>query len=1221
MEFRILGPLEVVEDGRPLPLAGQKQRSLLGALLLHANEVVSGERLIDALWGERPPETAQTALQVHVSQLRKLLGAERIETRAPGYRLKTEPEELDLTRFEHLVAEGKPAEALQLWRGPPLPRLAHEPFAQAELARLEELRLAALEAQLEGELEAGGARELVPALEALVHEQPLRERPRAQLMLALYRSGRQADALRLYDDTRRRLVSELGIEPGHELKELQARILNQDEALAPPPAPAVPERPLSREGRKFVTVLFCDLVDSTALGDQLDPEALRRILGHYFETASRVLSRHGGTVEKFIGDAVVAVFGVPLLHEDDALRAVRAGAALQRELAGESFGLETRIGINSGEVVVGSEPLVTGDAVNLAARFEQAAGSGDVLFGDATHQLVKDAIRAEPVELELKGKPAKVRAWRLVELLPDAPAFVRRLDTSLVGRELELAQLHQALARAIRERRAVLTTVLGPAGIGKTRLAGELLTSVAPEARVLVGRCLSYGDGVTFWPLVEIMRQLAGEEPREGLLDLLALEENPEAIEETFRAVRKLFEALAREQPLVVCFEDIHWAEPTLLDLIDHLADWTSDAPVLLLCLARPELLDEHETWLSSKANATSISLEPLTEQEADQLIERLRGDASLEPAQRERLRDAAGGNPLFVEQMLALLSEEPAGSELAVPPTIQALLATRLERLGPAERAVVERAAVVGQEFWLAAIDHLLDEDEARPLARHVQALVRRDLVRPHRSFLAGEEAFLFNHVLIRDAAYRSISKELRADLHERFASWLEEKGSEYGEIVGYHLEQAWQCRRDLGLSDERTRALGEKGSGLLGEAGGRALQRGDMAAAANLLARAAALLETDALERLEILPKLGSALARVGELERADAVLREAIEGAHARGDQRLELVAMVERSSWRLWSDPWSQNEAREVAGRAIRVFEDAGDELGLAKAWHLLADVEPKWSANTEALERALVHARQAGDRREEADILWWLTVSFYFGPTHADEAIRRCNEILAEAKGDRTVEAGALGILAGLHAMRGQFQEARDMFADGIRILEELGFTLRVATRRTVSGAIELLAGDPVAAERELRWGFERLEAIGEHQDLQGIAGQLAEALYRQGRYDEAERFAKVSETEEHQRTRWRGPHAKLLARRGELERAQSIARATASRAGQSDNLNSYGKALMDLAEVLKLSGRLDEAEAAVQQALGVYEQKGNLIAERAAGVFLEDLQASPLREA
>ncbi|HEY8627112.1 MAG TPA: tetratricopeptide repeat protein, partial [Gaiellaceae bacterium] len=535
------------------------------------------------------------------------------------------------------------------------------------------------------------------------------------------------------------------------------------------------------------------------------------------------------------------------------------------------------------------------------------------------------------------------------------------------------------------------------------------------------------------------------------------------------------------------------------------------------------------------------------------------------------------------------------------------------------AERAVVERAAVVGQEFWLAAVDHLLDEEEARPLARHVQALVRKDLVRPHRSFLAGEEAFLFNHVLIRNAAYRSISKELRADLHERFASWLEEKGSEYGEIIGYHLEQAWQCRRDLGPSDDRTRALGEKAAELLGEAGGRALQRGDMAAAANLLARTAALLETDASKRLEILPKLGSALARVGELERADAVLSEAIDSAHARGDRQLELVAMVERSSWRLWSDPWSQTEPRDVAERAIRVFEDAGDELGLAKAWHLLADVESSWRSNTEALERALVHARRAGDRREEADILWWLTVSFYFGPMHADEAIRHCNEILDEAKGDRAVEAGALGILAGLHAMRGRFEEARDMFADGIRILEELGFTLRVATRRTVSGAIELLAGDPAAAERELRWGFERLEAIGEHQDLQGIAGQLAEALYRQGRYAEAERFAEVSETEEHERTRWRGPNAKLLARRGELERAQSIARETASRAGQNDNLNSYGKALMDLAEVLQLSGRRDEAEAAVQQALGVYEQKGNLVAERAAQVFQQDLQASALR--
>ncbi|HEY6031417.1 MAG TPA: adenylate/guanylate cyclase domain-containing protein, partial [Gaiellaceae bacterium] len=530
---------------------------------------------------------------------------------------------------------------------------------------------------------------------------------------------------------------------------------------------ALAEATPSREVRKVVTVVFCDLTGSTELGDRSDPEALRATMRGYYEQVRAILERHGGTVEKFIGDAVMAVFGVPVSHEDDALRAVRA--AWEMRAAVPALGLRARIGVNTGEVVAGEgDALVTGDAVNVAARLEQAAEAGEVLIGAETQQLVRDAVRVERVEVAAKGKPDPVRAFRLLDLDAGAAAVARRLDTPLIGRRNELEQLRQALERAVRENRCHLFTLLGSAGVGKSRLVAELLVGV--DATVLHGRCLDYGDGITFWPVFSVLKQLG--ERAEGTLAHLV--EGASTANELFWAVRAQLEEVAAERPLVVVFDDIHWGQETFLDLIDHIADLSRGAPILLLCVARPELLDKRPGWGGGKLNATTVLLEPLSVEECAQLIE---AHGGVEAETRTRILAAADGNPLFVEEMVALTRED---GDVRVPATVQALLQARLDQLGSEERSVIERGAVEGQIFHRGAVRELT-QTEVEP---HLDGLVRKELIHPTPTTFAGDHAFRFRHLLIRDAAYDALPKETRADLHERFSTWLERNGRELIEL-----------------------------------------------------------------------------------------------------------------------------------------------------------------------------------------------------------------------------------------------------------------------------------------------------------------------------------------------------------------------------------------------------------------------------------------------------
>ena len=979
--------------------------------------------------------------------------------------------------------------------------------------------------------------------------------------------------------------------------------------------------------RKTVSVLFCDLTDSTMLGERLDPEPLRELLGRWYEEMRIAVERHGGTVEKFVGDAVMAVFGLPRAHEDDALRAVRAALDMQRAVERLNVSLaerhvpelRIRIGINTGEVVTGDEAatLATGDAVNTAKRLEEAAAAGEILIGAVTERLVRHASRLAPLApVQAKGKSAPVEAWRVLEAIAGADSFARRWDTPLVGRRAELALLRDELTASADARECRLVTVIGAAGVGKTRLVSELVAEVGGHATVAAGRCLPYGDGITFWPLTELIRRLGGEQAvvdaLEGEADAALVRERLGVLagngaaptEELFWAVRRLFEVLTRERPLLVLFEDVHWAEPTLLDMVEHISRWSRDAPILLLCVARPELLEERPRW-----EGTLVRLEPLSAGEATQLLEALDGRDLLSPELRERVAEVAQGNPLYTEQLVAMLAEEvrTAAELVELPPTIQALLAARLDRLDPFDRAVLERAAVVGKEFWPGAVAALGDGDET--LGPTLLGLVRSELVEPAVSSIPGEDGFRFRHALIRDAAYAGIPKRTRADLHERFAEWLQ-LHERRDEIVGYHLEQTYRYREELDALDNQTRSLGERAGELLTESGRRALARDDVPAAVNLLERGMALLPPTGGSRGYVLLDLAVALMRSGAFAAAEGALEEALAVAGAESDRRLELRTLIEREFFRIWTGAETPaEELTRVAEEAIPALEALGDDAGVAKAWHLLSEPPVnacRWGERAAALEHALEHARRAGDAREVARAAGSLMQAIQFGPTPVDAAIARAQSFLLESEGDRLLTASILSSLGVLLAMRDEIDEARAQWSRARTLWDELGMAVHRAIGAIDGSAIELLAGDLDGAEREIRAGYDILVEIGDVHLRPTLAAYLAAALARAHRTAEAEELARFAESHSDEddivtEVMWRVASA-------EVEGSEQLARRAVELAAPTDFLDLQATALVALARVLQAAGSAEAASVAAE-AQAVYERKGNIVGAMQAALL------------
>jgi class 3 adenylate cyclase/tetratricopeptide (TPR) repeat protein len=969
------------------------------------------------------------------------------------------------------------------------------------------------------------------------------------------------------------------------------------------------------ETRKIVTILFADVTGSTRLGEELDAEALRRVMERYFEEVRAVLERHGGTVEKFIGDAVMAAFGIPIAHEDDAVRAVRAAvemrgrlADLNEELRSErGVTLAVRTGINTGEVVAG-DPVAgqfyaSGDAVNVAARLEQAAKPGEIMLGELTCQLVRDSVSVEALEpLTLRGKYEAVAAYRLVELVEGAPALARRFDTPFVGREEERVRLLTLFEKALEKRAPTLVTVLGPAGIGKTRLAAEFTREIEERASVLQGRCLSYGEGITFWPLQEILRNLP-DRPA-GAPD----PEQARSVEETFWAYRKLFEALAQERSLVLVLEDVHWAQPTLLDLVEHLVAWTHDGAMLIVCLARPEFLDERPSWPGE-----GLDLEPLPEYASKTIAEALVPE--LDPGFRARAAEAAEGNPLFLEQLLALSAEDV--HEVALPHTIQGLLTARLDRLDMDERALLERAAVIGKEFWRDALVHLsAPETEVSAL---LQGLVRKRLVHPERSSFPGEDAFRFGHMLIRDATYGGIAKETRADLHEGFADWLAASSSPYDEIIGYHIEQAYLCRMELGPPNEATRVLADRAGQHFEHAGRRAVAAGDVSSAINLFERARALL-SDSSRRLSVAVELADALEQVGELESARALFGETIELATLRHDERNRWLAELgyAKLGERLAPEKWMPR-TKVTAERARDVFDDLGDELGLARAETLLS--LSLWNSGhfdeaTKHYRRSLAHARRAGAAREEQFALHGVFASMYLGTSPIDDVRREI-----EASMEQVVpgwRGGVLLRLACLAAMEGSRDEAQKLYREAKEIAAEMGLNMAGAALYTEE--VGLLVGDAAFAERELRVAYEELEEMGDRGVRSTAAALLAEALYMLDRHAESEHFADLSleltsPEDITSQARGRGVKAKLLAARNEYERAEHLAREAVELLANTDDLFQQSQVLMALADVLEAAGRSEEAIPVLESSAEVSERKGNVVTARKARARVAALRA------
>jgi DNA-binding SARP family transcriptional activator len=1207
----MLGPLEARVDGVPVGLGGPKQRALVALLLLQANDVVPLDRLIDELWEGSPPPSAPAYVQNCVSRLRKLLGAAALETRQPGYRLRVDPDAIDASRFERLVREaramptreraGALREALALWAGTPLSDLAYWSFAQDPIRRLEEQRLNALELRLEAELELGLHRESIGELDALAREHATHERLRWLQLLALHRSDRRLDALAAYQEARLAIVEESGMEPGEELRALQRRILQDDPTLMPGGAPAEVAERAPQLARKVVAVCIVELL----VGDALDVEAARGVVSRGLASLEEIVLRHGGTVEQLLGEEAVALFGLPAAHEDDVLRALRSAVELRDVLGSVTI----RAAVETGEVLVGEDGRVlSGGALTTARRVKEGGVDGEILLGPAAAARTVGAAWTEPSE----------GGHRLIELDEGASAIPRRPDAPLVGRRAELDKLVLAVRESAASSSCRRVVVLGEPGIGKTRLAAELVATVVSEARVLTGRCVPYAEGATYLPLAEVVEQIAGDdEVATAIHALLADEPDGEqaairltdalsgagAVDsgDVFWASRKLLETVARTKSLVVVLEDVHWAEPTFLDLIEYLVGWSTGAPMALVCLARTELLDTRPAWATD-----TLALRPLADDETAELLDALPESLALDADARAAVVAAAEGNPLFVEQLAAHALDGPLKPG-GVPASLESLLASRLDSLDRGQRGVLERAAVVGREFTRAAVD-ALSPDDARGAATALLALVRRRLVRPDTERTA-DDAFLFEHALVRDATYAAIAKTERARLHEHLARWLDQRG-ELDEIVGHHLEHAAHNRREVGDDAE---GLAQEASGRLAKAGEQAVWSRDNRAAVSLLERAIGLLAETEPRRLELECLISIPLKNLWERRRADDLLDDVVRRAVEMGDRRLELRALVEQVWTRFVVGQTEADPTMRTLYEAVRVCDSDGDVFGLARAWFTLISAEARLLGRFDAAVDAGRHAAECFARYGTpgaADSL--LADVMADGPTPVGDVIAFCESLLGRSDAPLSLEASTLVHLAWLHAWSGDLEQARALLDLSRVRWGALGEDVAIATVVSLCAAqIEVLAGDTLRVEAIARTGLEEARLRGDRNWQTLLIGPVADAAVLDGDYERAvsltDEARRVSiETDVFHVCSWTSPRARALAGLGSVDAAEELVRESLKRVDSTDYLLGRGTLRVVLADVLAAGGRSEAAARAAEEGVALFEAKGaSLFVERA----------------
>jgi class 3 adenylate cyclase/tetratricopeptide (TPR) repeat protein len=995
-----------------------------------------------------------------------------------------------------------------------------------------------------------------------------------------------------------------------------------------------------------VTIVFADLAGSTTLEERMDPESVRAVMQRYYRLVREVVEARQGRVVKFIGDGAMAVFGVPETHEDDALQALDAALALHGafgaladELARDrGVAISLRVGVNTGEVVVGDgDDDVVGDAVNVAARLERAAAPGAVLVGEGTWRLARgEAVFEDVQELHVAGKAEKVRARTLIRVQHGGS----EARVEFVGRSHEIEALQSDFNDVVETGSPRLVTVVGSPGVGKTRLGAELERMVTREATVLMAACTQQ-TAVPLAPVVEMLQgvlaseqaspferlaRLFGERDfdRERVLGTLTavLETGAAATpEETLWALRRLMESLARTRPVVLIVDDLHWAESMLLDLVEHLAEWTR-GPLLLVALARPELRDRRAA-LADGVRHRLLPLEGLDRGATVRLACQLLAADALPVALLDRLPTSTGGNPLFVRELLHMLVDDEVlaadddgrwelrvrSEAIDVPPTIQSLLAARLDRLSAGEQAVLERASISGAEFPLGALVELLPAERRREAPVVIEQLRRKELVESAGSYWIDEPVYRFHHVLIRDAAYRRLLREDRAALHETMAAWIDAKTSaiqgEYDELAGHHLEQAYLQRRELGPLDEHMVRVGRTAGRRLGAAAQRALDRDDPAAA-SLAGRALDCLPAGDAARAELLLVRCEALLSAGDAVHARDAVAE-LEGV-APSSPRLRAWAACFAAQLATLIDPTHLRETEQGAAAVTAELAALGDDRGTAKAHAVHAAALARLGRFAEvedALDQALTAAHRAGDRRLATVALAAAPVAAVWGPSPVPRAGGRCLDVvrlLRITAGSPVVEATSLRCQAVLEAFRGRIDAARRLVTSAHEMLMELGLVHGLLEADMFAAIVEIISGDVEAADERLRHAYDGLRQLGAEADAARAGALLARVEMERGNLEEAERLARQTEDlagdDLQAGILWRRVTAEVLARRGHQDEAMALAVAAVGIASRTDALVQHADACLGLAAVRRAGGDLAGWAQATAEAAQLYDRKG-----------------------